>query len=217
MKEKITNRAIIKFLKSKFKTASFVDGLKIKYRSLICPFIPLLKMIEPGDQVADVGCGSGQFLLLASEFANPQSVYGVEISDKLIDNARTLFADMPKGFYHFEKFDGVTFPARLAEVDIIFLIDVLHHVPFVNQADFMRDLIRAMRPGTRLVLKDINASSPLVYCNKFHDMIFAGEMGYEMKMKEALALMEKYGLKILSKEKRRMYVYPHYCIVGQKK
>jgi len=216
MAKKVTNSAIIKFLKSKFQSAGFIDGLKIRYRSLICPFISLIEMVKPGDIVGDVGCGSGQFMLLVSEFAQPESVYGIEISDRLVSNAKSLFSTMPEDFYDFEQYDGQTFPARLADMDIIFLVDVLHHVPFAHQNDFIRNLILTMKPGARLVLKDINAESPLVYCNKMHDMVFAGEIGNEIKMKAAINLLEHSGLTIIKQEKRRMYVYPHYTIIGKK-
>lgn len=216
MQTELNNAAIIKFLKSKFKSAGFIDGLKIRYRSLICPFISLIKMVQPGDNVGDVGCGSGQFMLLVSEFATPSYVYGIEISDRLVKNANELFSTLPRGYYDFEEYDGVKFPAKIAEMDIVFLVDVLHHVPATNQQDFIKTLAARMKPGAKLVLKDINAASPLVYCNKLHDLIFAGEIGNELKMNDAKKLLESNGLTITHQEKRRMYVYPHYTLVAQK-
>lgn len=216
MQTELNNAAIIRFLKSKFKSAGFIDGLKIRYRSLICPFISLIEMVQPGDNVGDVGCGSGQFMLLVSEFATPSYVYGIEISDRLVKNANELFSTLPRGYYDFEEYDGVKFPAKIAEMDIVFLVDVLHHVPAASQKDFIKTLAATMKPGAKLVLKDINAASPLVYCNKMHDLIFAGEIGNELKMKDARALLEANGLTITHQEKRRMYVYPHYTLVAQK-
>ena len=216
MQTELTNAAIIRFLKSKFKSAGFIDSLKIRYRSLICPFISLIKLVEPGDSVGDVGCGSGQFMLLVSEFSTPSYVYGIEISERLVKNANDLFSTLPRGYYDFEEYDGVKFPAKIAEMDIIFLVDVLHHVPVSHQEDFLKALATTMKPGARLVLKDINAASPLVYCNKMHDLIFAGEIGHELKMNDARKLLEANGLTITHQEKRRMYVYPHYTIVAQK-
>jgi len=73
-----------------------------------------------------------------------------------------------------------------------------------------------MKPGARLILKDINAGSPLVYCNKLHDLIFAREIGNEMTFTNALELLKANGLTITEQTKRTMYVYPHYTIVGKK-
>jgi 2-polyprenyl-3-methyl-5-hydroxy-6-metoxy-1,4-benzoquinol methylase len=216
MQTELTNRAIIRFLKKSYKSTGFIDSLKIKYRSLICPFISLIQKVQPGERVGDVGCGSGQFLLLVSEFAQPSYLYGIEISKQLITNARDLFSNKPAQTNSFSEYDGQTFPAAIGDMDIIFLIDVLHHVPKKSQANFIKTLIQTMKPGARLILKDINAGSPLVYCNKLHDLIFAREIGNEMSFKNALELLKANGLTIIEQTKRTMYVYPHYTIVGKK-
>jgi SAM-dependent methyltransferase len=216
MQTELTNRAIIRFLKKTYKSTGFIDSLKIKYRSLICPFISLIKKVEPGERVGDVGCGSGQFLLLLSEFSKPSYLYGIEISKKLISNAQSLFGNLPGNNYSFSEYDGKNFPAELAEMDTIFLIDVLHHVPKKSQEDFIKALAFIMKPGARLILKDINARSPLVYFNKLHDLIFAREIGNEMSMGNAIQLLKANGLTIIEQEKRVMYVYPHYTIVAKK-
>lgn len=216
MQTELNNPAIIRFLKTKFKGAGLLDSLKIKYRSLICPFISLIHMVKPGEKVADVGCGSGQFLLLLTEFALPSHLFGIEINEKLISNAKKLFSSVPGFDYQFKVYDGKNFPPELAEMDVLFLIDVLHHVPLQKQETFLADLIQIMKPGARLILKDINAASPLVFMNKIHDFVFAGEIGNEMSMERAKSLLTTIGLNIIEQEKRTMYVYPHYTIVAKK-
>ena len=210
------NKKIIDYLRSNYKATGFLDSLKIKYRSLICPFVPLIKLVNDNDKVGDVGCGSGQFLLLVNEFAKPSFVYGIEINQRLVDNAKNLFSNLPNKNFNFSEYNGKNFPAELGDMDIIFLVDVLHHVPKKNQENFIMDLISAMKLGAKLILKDINANSPLVYFNKLHDLIFAREIGNEMSIDNAILLLKKNGLKIIEQEKRIMYVYPHYTIVAQK-
>lgn len=216
MQTELTNRAIIHFLKKANKRTGFIDGLKIKYRSLICPFISLIRKVQPGEKVGDVGCGSGQFLLLINEFAQPGYSYGIEISGKLINNAQNLFKNLPGHRYLFSEYDGENFPARLGEMDTVFLIDVLHHVPRKKQEDFIRALVNCLKPGARLILKDIDAGSPLVYFNKLHDLVFAREIGNEISVGKAIQLLTANGLTIIEQEKRVMYVYPHYTIIAKK-
>ena len=216
MQETLSNAAIIQFLKEKYKPTGLIDSLKIKYRSLICPFISLIQMVKPGEKVADVGCGSGQFLLLLSHFASPSYLYGIEITQRLIDNANSLFSELPAGSYGFKTYNGIDFPEQLRNMDLIFLIDVLHHVPKKNQELFISNLLEILKPGARLVLKDINAASPFVYCNKLHDLIFAGEIGNEISMENAKELLLNSGLEIIKQDKRLMYVYPHYTIISKK-
>ncbi|HML58122.1 MAG TPA: methyltransferase domain-containing protein [Ferruginibacter sp.] len=213
---KITNPEIVRFLKEHFPGTGFIDGLKIKYRSYICPFTSLLSYIRPGDHVGDIGCGSGQFLLLASHFARPASVYGIEISERLIQNANALFDRQSFKSYEFKTYDGDHLPERLGEMDILFLIDVLHHVPPKQQVRFIEQICAVMKPGARFILKDIDRSSPLVVFNKMHDIIFAGEAGNEISMNKAANLLRTNGMHIIEEHKRTMYVYPHYTYVAQK-
>lgn len=216
MQETISNAAIVGFLKEKFHSAGFIDSLKIKYRSYICPFADLISQVKPGEKVGDIGCGSGQFLLLVSHFAQPSFMYGIEITQRLIDNAKDLFGTLPSQQYDFSTFDGSHFPAKLGEMDVLFLIDVIHHVPKNLQENFIKGIAEVMKPGARLVFKDINAASPLVYCNKVHDMIFAREIGNEMSMSRAKNLLQQNGLQIIEENKRTMYVYPHYTLIAKK-
>jgi SAM-dependent methyltransferase len=216
MQTSITNKDLLSYLKSLDFQSGFVDRLKVYYRPIVCPIVDLIQLIKEGEKVGDIGCGSGQFALLLTRFANPSYIYGIEISDKLVSNARQLFGRYVKQPFDFEKFDGVVFPEKIRELDVIFLNDVLHHVPAANQKQFVIDLTRKMKSGARLVIKDINGSSPLVYFNKLHDMIFAGEKGNELPFTTTQSWLQDNGMEILAFNKKTMYVYPHYTIVAKK-
>ncbi|TND02411.1 MAG: methyltransferase family protein [Bacteroidetes bacterium] len=213
----VSNKEIVAFLKSKTVNAGFIDRLKIHYRPLICPFIPLFGYVKENDRVFDIGCGSGQFCLLLHKFTKPSSITGIEISERLVNNARQLFSSeqvqIPFAFF---TFDGKTFPPELGQSDLVFLVDVLHHVPGKLQQDFLSGICKAMKPGARLVLKDINGASPLVLFNKLHDLVFARETGKERSVAQASAMAEKAGFKIRATFKQRVAVYPHYFIELEK-
>jgi hypothetical protein len=84
------------------------------------------------------------------------------------------------------------------------------------QEQFISSLIAKMKPGARLIIKDINGGSPFVYFNKLHDLIFAGEIGNELSFKTTQSLLLRNNTSILQFNKKRMYVYPHYTIVAKK-
>jgi SAM-dependent methyltransferase len=216
MNTNLSNKDLLRYLKSLDFQAGFLDRVKVYYRPLVCPFVELINLVKEGEKVGDIGCGSGQFGLLLAEFAKPSLVFGIEISERLVNNARQLFEKYAKTAYEFEVFDGVVFPDRIRDLDVIFLNDVLHHVPKPAQQRFVADLIGKMKSGARLILKDINGGSILVYCNKMHDMLFAGEIGNELPWKKAKSWLEQNNLEILEFTKKRMYVYPHYTIVAKK-
>jgi len=204
MNTNLSNKDLLRYLKSLDFQAGFLDRVKVYYRPLVCPFVELINLVKEGEKVGDIGCGSGQFGLLLAEFAKPSLVFGIEISERLVNNARQLFEKYAKTAYEFEVFDGVVFPDRIRDLDVIFLNDVLHHVPKPAQQRFVADLIGKMKSGARLILKDINGGSILVYCNKMHDMLFAGEIGNELPWKKAQSWLEQNNLEILEFTKKRM-------------
>lgn len=211
------NKMIMRFLGKKHFNAGFFDSLKIKYRSLICPYISLIKKVNDGEKVGDIGCGSGQLLLLLSEFARPSYLLGIEIKERLIKNAKILFSQTGWKHYKFEVYDGEHFPNQLEEMDTVFLVDVLHHVPRKKQEIFLKNLSQKIRPGGRLILKDIDGASPFVMFNKLHDLVFAREIGNEISIDRASHLLQLNGFEIIEQEKRLMYVYPHYTLVAKKR
>ena len=216
MQKELSNKDLLHYLKSLDFHGGFFDRLKVYYRPIICPFVELINLVNEGERVGDIGCGSGQFGLLLAEFAKPSYVYGIEISERLVNNAKQLFTQYAKVDYEFEEFDGVHFSEKIRSLDVVFLNDVLHHVPKASQKQFVSDLVAKMKPGARLIIKDIDGGSPLVYCNKLHDLLFAGEKGNELPYQTTQSWIQQNNLEILEFTKKRMYVYPHYTIVAKK-
>lgn len=209
----LTSKQLINFLTQLTPNASFVDRLKIKYRPLVCPFPLLLNQIEDNDVVADIGCGSGQFLLLAAQFKRPSKLIGFEIHQRLIDQAQQLFGTHSKGVpSHLAVFDGTSIPDVIGQADKVFLIDVLHHVPRADQDRFVATIYSSMKPGARLLIKDINAANPLVLMNKLHDWVFAGEIGAERKPRDIQILLKSLGAEQLNFVTTTTLFYPHYLI-----
>lgn len=211
------NADIISFLKSRETKAGFVDSLKIRYRPLICPFTDLLNYVKDGDRVGDLGCGSGQFLLLVSQFTKPSSVCGIEITERLVNNARELFAsEANKVPFEFHVYKDLQPYDYLRNCNLVFVIDVIHHVPRQLQKQFMKMLFDAISPGTRVVFKDIDRASVFVLFNKLHDLVFSGEIGKELSFSEAETLAKATGFEVTEKSKKQTFVYPHYFLILKK-
>ena len=207
----------IKYLNDKTKNETLVDRLKIKFRPLIFPIELLLNKLDKNDIIFDIGCGSGQFSLLAVHFKEISNVYGVEVKKKLVDNANNLFRKYTNDIkYKFIEYNGSSMPNEITHCNKVFLNDVLHHIPKENQIIFLQEIFDKISEGTIFVLKDIDASSLLVYFNKLHELIFAGEIGKELRIDMAIKALEKIGYQIISTSKKNIAVYPHYIITCKK-
>jgi SAM-dependent methyltransferase len=64
--------------------------------------------ISPGDEVLDIGCGTGQTTRDAARAATPGRVVGVDVSERMLERARQLAAD--------ERLDNVTYELGDAQV-----------------------------------------------------------------------------------------------------
>lgn len=211
-----SQKELISYLRQNSIHASFLDRLKMVYRPMVCPFSQLLGYVNDNDIVADVGCGSGQFCLLVAGFAKPKALYGYEIYDSLIENANEIFKDKADVKHHFEVFNGTDFPDEIGTADVIFLIDVLHHIPIEIREQFMRNLYTKMKSEAKLIIKDIDGGSPFVIFNKMHDLIFYRQFVHEYSMNKTKKILEDLNLRVSHFEKKRMYVYPHYTLVATK-
>ncbi len=208
---------LVNFLKKQTIHSGFLDQLKVNYRPLICPLDELINNIGTAESVFDIGCGSGQFALLIAEFSGVKRIGGVEIDQRLVNNAKELLAPYATRVQtDFNAYDGSALPKSIGTYDLLFMVDVLHHIPKQFQEGFLKKVYDLMRPGARFILKDIDASSPFVYSNKMHDMIFAREIGNEWTFDRAKKVATDIGFKIVDSSKRRMYVYPHYTIALEK-
>jgi 2-polyprenyl-3-methyl-5-hydroxy-6-metoxy-1,4-benzoquinol methylase len=208
---------ILTFLKSKSLNLNLIDRLKVNYRPLICPFDILLKYVDQNKSVFDIGCGSGQFCALIAKFTSATIVHGIEISETLVSNAKAInqeFKNEKK--ITFEVFDGKTIPIEIQKFSIVYMIDVLHHVPKNSQVIFLKEIYSKMAFGSILIFKDIDSSHPFVYFNKIHDLVFSKEIGNEISFQFAQKTVKNIGFKTIEKFKKTTFIYPHYFLILEK-
>jgi SAM-dependent methyltransferase len=106
--------------------------------------------ISPGDEVVDIGCGTGLTTREAARVAAPGRVVGVDVSERMLERARQLTAAERLDNVRYElgdaqlhRFDPVGFDVAISRFGTMFFSDPA--AAFANIAD-------ALRPGGRLVL-----------------------------------------------------------------
>lgn len=214
MTQRATQADILRFFSGRGARTSFVDRLKIRYRPYICPFRQLLEYVAGHDAVFDIGCGSGQLCLLVGEFSKARRIHGIEIDEKLIRNARAEVSgsDVQNTRISFTVFDGANIPEIVRDFDLVFMVDVLHHIPRDAQEKFLKQLYERMGPGARLVLKDIDAASPFVLANRLHDRVLSGAVGHEWTFARARNFCDSLGFTVVNSRFHRIGIYPHYFL-----
>ncbi len=108
---------------------------------------------EPFTDLLDAGCGTGAMLELFRRDCPGKSYTGIDLSEKMIEAAKS------------KKLDGVTFvvgdcealPFSAGSFDVVTCSMSFHHYP--DPEKFFVSLNRVLRPGGRLVLRDMASSS----------------------------------------------------------
>jgi 2-polyprenyl-3-methyl-5-hydroxy-6-metoxy-1,4-benzoquinol methylase len=190
---------------------------KTYLRPYICPFHTLLAHVPEGASLYDVGCGGGAWLALANHYRHCNHLGGYDVAEGPVSAARDLLAaTAPASHTELTVSPGVELPALISAFEVVSVIDVFHHIPLSQQSHFITELFTRMRPGARLIFKDIDRDHPFVFANKLHDRILSGATGHEWGRTAARAALENAGFTIQAAETHRMVVYPHYWFVAQK-
>ncbi len=100
--------------------------------------------------ILDVGCGTGLVAHAMRELFALDAVRGIDVVDRVFPSVRVPFA----------KFDGEHIPADDGAVDVVTILNVMHHVPEAQRVGLLRECLRVARSGT-VVVKDHIAESSL--------------------------------------------------------
>lgn len=102
----------------------------------------------------DVGCGTGLTdALVAREFAR---VAGIDPSPALLERARRTSPAVD-----YRPYDGREIPFEDASFDLVFAINVFHHVERAAQPALAAEMARVVRPGGIVAILEHNPLNPL--------------------------------------------------------
>lgn len=115
--------------------------------------------VQRGDHVVDLACGTGDIALLAARAG--ATVTGLDITLRMIELARNkaavaAAADQSRSV-HFAVADMMLLPLADASAAVVTTGYGLRNVPELNDA--IREIVRVLRPGGRLVSLDFNRPS----------------------------------------------------------
>jgi ubiquinone/menaquinone biosynthesis C-methylase UbiE len=113
--------------------------------------------LRPGDVVADLGAGSGPFVVPFARAVSPQGrVYAVDIDKGFFPliASKTTAAGVANVQTVLGEFTDPKLPSD--DVDVAFLHDVLHHIE--NRPAYLKSLTKYLKPDARIVVIDYHAA-----------------------------------------------------------
>ncbi len=114
--------------------------------------------LKPGDEVADLGAGSGYFAFRLADAVGPSGrVYAVDIDKGMLEYLTAQASE--RGYRNVDMVLAVPDDPRLPEagIDLIFVCDTYHHLD--DRVAYFRHAARYLRPGGRVAIVDFNDRS----------------------------------------------------------
>jgi len=130
--------------------------------------VNLLKL-KPGMNVADIGAGTGYITFLMAKKIGPEGkAYAVDIQPEMLDIIRQRMKK--RKITNVEPIQGTENDPKLPEssIDLIIMVDVYHEFSF--PFEMSEGMVKALKPGGRLVFVEYRLEDPNVPIKLVHKM-----------------------------------------------
>ncbi|UCG42313.1 MAG: class I SAM-dependent methyltransferase, partial [candidate division WOR-3 bacterium] len=123
-------------------------------------YAAVLTMVDelgPGLSLLELGCGSGALsAAFGSLLPDGSSLTATDYSKDLVEHARRFHAAEHTVF---EQLDiRHTVADRLAQADVVMLLEVIEHLSWSEAADLLHRLHAGLEPGTRVIMTTLDRS-----------------------------------------------------------
>ena len=161
--------------------------------SLGCGNPTAVAELRPGEVVLDLGSGGGIDVLLSAARVGPTGfVYGLDMTDEMLELARRNAADAGATNVGFRKGRIESIPLGDASVDVVISNCVVNLSP--DKAAVLAEVARVLRPGGRVGISDVVADDVLSPAERAERGSFVGCVAGALSFAEYRAGLEAVGL-----------------------
>jgi ubiquinone/menaquinone biosynthesis C-methylase UbiE len=106
--------------------------------------------LSGGEMILDIACGTGELERLLLEDFPHLRIIGVDISEKMLDIARSKLADRPN--LEFLQASAIALPFQDHSFDLVVTASALHY--FEPPVDSLKEMHRILKPNGKLIVMD---------------------------------------------------------------
>ncbi len=127
------------------------EKMYIKLRWRLCPFFLIERFLPSKGKIIDAGCGCGLLANLISLNKN-RDVYGFDLNAKRINIAKKTIGNRKN--IHFEVKNVKDL--KLGSCDAIVMSDFLHHIPYIEQENLIKQVHGKLKKKGVMIIQDIS-------------------------------------------------------------
>lgn len=158
-------------------------------------------LIQPDDQIADFGAGTGRnALLMRSYLADKGSVVGYEIGEEMIASFRKKSSEMHNISLRTQRIDEDISGSEI--YDKILISFVLHGLPHENREGVLNNVVHLLKEGGSFFILDYTPA-PKESVSALRKFLFTKvecPYAYDFIIRDWDAILKEYGLRIVKQE-----------------
>ncbi len=160
-----------------FRDSGWLTRLYLTIKLKICPVLAVETYIPRRGTIVDLGCGNGLMAALGMLGSEERRIRGFDLDPKKVAAAGRLKARWPSLNFEVADLTAMNFPA----CDAVTIVDVLYLIPRIQQDAILRNCYRSLRPGGRLVLKEMDTRPRWKYAwNLFQETLAVKIIGFTL-------------------------------------
>ena len=147
--------------------------------------------LKPGEDVLDVGCGTGSLAIAAKRRVGPAgTVFGIDASPEMLARAKKK-ARVAGLAVIFRNAAAQALPFAEGQFDIVLSTLMLHHLPRKSREQCVREINRVLKPGGHVLMVEFAASG-----GKRHDLLGHFHRHGSVSLSDMITLFRDPGLHI---------------------
>jgi len=183
------------------------------FRPFYAPISEIIEWVPKNAKVLDIGSGTGLLLFLLQDVIGIDKSYGFDINKKSIKIAKLV-----NPYKHIKFNNSNNMNNILKDINIVTMIDVLHHVPQNEKIPFLLNILNQIPSGSQIIIKDLDPLPRwMAIANRITDYFSTNSKVSYISSDEIVQILLKNKFDIKFKRNLAKHVWSHYLIVGVKK
>ena len=140
----------------------------------VSDILELLKL-QSGDDLLEVGCGTGQLSDWLAQQVSPGRVTAIDFSEKMLAAAKSKYDKAQHQQIEFRRIDVCRDALEPSRFDVAFCFHCVPH--FIDMPAAINNLAHSLKPGGRLLVVHLNSRKGI---NDFHDSVGGAVAGHHL-------------------------------------